>query len=118
MECELCGRNAQLVKAEVEGTFLEVCPNCLKLGRPEIPAAVPTAARSPRDPSASEINPDFAKIVKAARAREGLNITQLADKIREKASVVERVEKGMRPTDMLARKLEKALKIKLLGYEG
>jgi len=51
------------------------------------------------------------------RKKLGMSIEELGKRINEKASVLERVEKGMRPTDALARKLEKALKIKLLDFE-
>ena len=117
MECELCGRNAQLMKTEIEGTVISVCESCSKLGRrTEFTVDIPTKKFSDIDTYA--INPDFSKIIKNARTTSGLTLEQLGMKINEKVSVLERVERGMRPTDALARKLEKALKIKLYGSEN
>lgn len=115
MECELCGRSAQLVRAEIEGTVLSVCDSCAGLGRTaEVKADVPDKPRQHLIEESS-INPGFAKIIK--NARDKMTLEELGKKIGEKASVLDRVEKGMRPTDALARKLEKALKIKLLSFE-
>ncbi|HLC77305.1 MAG TPA: multiprotein-bridging factor 1 family protein [archaeon] len=116
MECELCGRNAQLTKAEIEGTILSVCDSCLRLGR-QVEFTVEMPTKTKREIGTSSINPDFASMIKKARSSQNFSIDQLASKISEKVSVLDRVEKGMRPTDMLAKKLEKALKIKLLGFE-
>jgi uncharacterized protein (TIGR00270 family) len=116
MECEMCGRNAQLVKAEVEGSVISVCQNCIGFGRRiEFSARVPDRRRASLD--VSSINPNFSKIVRSSRIASVLSVEQLGEKIGEKANVIERVEKGMRPTDALAKKLEKALGIKLFGAE-
>lgn len=117
MECELCSRPAQLVKAEVEGTLLSVCNSCTGFGRKVEAKIVDMPKKKPAELGESSINPDFAKIIKNARGKLGMNLEELGKKISEKASVLERVERGMRPTDALARKLEKALKIKMLGYQ-
>lgn len=97
---------------------MNVCDSCARLGRRiDVP---PTKMREkkPLELSVSSISPDFAGKVKAARSAAGLSLEELGKKIKEKASVLERVERGMRPTDGLARKLEKALKIKLLGFQA
>ena len=117
MECELCGRNTNLVKAEIEGTMLSVCNSCSQLGR-RLEVTTELKEKKHLKLDESTINPDFAKKIKESRSRHGLSVEQLASKINEKASVVDRVEKGMRPTDALARKLEKRLRIKLLGFDG
>lgn len=117
MECELCGRHAT-AKAEVEGALLDVCETCARLGR-RVSAQVrmDMPERKQKGIAVSSINPDFAVMIKSGRAKLGMNLEELGKKINEKASVLDRAEKGMRPTDALARKLEKALKIKLLGFE-
>ena len=116
MECELCGRNAQLVKVEIEGTYLSVCPSCSRLGR-VTEVRVELHERQPGRIDQSAINPNFPKIVRNTRASKGFTVDELAAKLVEKASVLERIEHGMRPTDALARKLQRALGIKLLGHE-
>ena len=62
------------------------------------------------------INPDFAAIIKEARETRKLTREQLAKRINEKVSVIERVEKGMRPDERLRKKLENALNIDM-SYE-
>ena len=62
------------------------------------------------------INPDFATIIKKAREAKKLTREQLANRINEKSSVIERVEKGMKPDEKFRRKLENALNIDM-GYE-
>ena len=116
MDCELCGRHAELVKAEVEGITLSVCNNCAQFGR-RLEVTAEIKEKRPLTIDVSSINPNFAKIIRNARTAQKLTLENLATKINEKSSVLDRVEKGMRPTDSLARKLEKTLKIKLLGFE-
>lgn len=116
MECELCGRGTQLVKAEIEGVILSVCSNCSNLGRKaEFSYDMPDRPKMRIDEK--QIKPDFVSIIRKARTDAGLTIIQLAEKIGVKSSVLERIEHGMRPTNDVANKLEKALKIKLLGVE-
>ncbi len=116
MECELCGRRAT-AKAEVEGALLDVCETCARMGRRISAPMIDMPERKQKEISVSSINPNFATIIKNTRTKAGLSLEGLGKNINEKASVLERVERGMRPTDALARKLEKALKIKLLGFE-
>ncbi len=117
MECELCGRTASLTKTEIEGTVLAVCSSCAALGRNAEPKITDIPKKKMIEPVESVINPDFASTVKAARSRVGLSLEDLGRKINEKASVLDWVERCMRPTDELARKLEKSLKIRLLGFQ-
>lgn len=117
MDCELCGRADAKASAEVEGTRLTVCESCARLGRRLDPIKVEMKGKRPEGVNVSSINPNFASILRNARKNLGISLEDLGKRINEKASVIERVEKGMRPTDALAKKLEKALKIKLLGYE-
>jgi len=116
MECELCGRNAHLVPTKIEGTILSVCDTCSNLGK-KAEISVEIADRRQNRMDFNIIDPNFSKIIMSSRTKAGLSLEDLGKKINEKASVIERVEKGMRPTDALARKLEKSLKIKLLGYQ-
>lgn len=116
MECELCGRNARLVPTKIEGTVLSVCDNCSNLGKKaEISVEIVDKRQNRMD--FNIIDPNFSKIIANSRNKAGLNLEELGKKINEKVSVLDRVEHGMRPTDELAKRLEKALKIKLLGYQ-
>lgn len=62
-----------------------------------------------------EVVENYAYLVRTAREKLGLTAAELAARIKEKESVVKRVESGrLRPTIELARKLERALGVKLL----
>lgn len=115
MECSVCGRNATLVRARIEGTVLRVCPECARLGE-FVPEAEAPQKKQQRLLEISEINPDFSSMIKIARERNNLTHENLARKINEKMNIIERVEHGMKPTKELSKKLEKALSIKLLDF--
>ncbi len=138
--CEICGKRAtRLSKVSVEGAVLTVCENCRELGevvREAAPPRKPTEVQriSARGAGArvrigvglpsvkgtggfaeTELVRNYGQVVK--RAREGLGLSHhvLGLKISEKASVIQKIEAGkLVPDDVLAGKLEHALKIKLL----
>jgi len=117
MECEMCGRSIDYpVKTRIEGSVLSVCNNCSLLGeRVDIRTEVRDKKRITLD--TKSINPNFAKIIRSTRISSVMSVEQLAEKLAEKSTVIERIEKGMRPTDDLAKKIERALSVKLFGTE-
>ncbi|MBI2971343.1 MAG: TIGR00270 family protein [Candidatus Aenigmarchaeota archaeon] len=119
MECELCGREA-VRRALIEETVLRVCERCSTLGTAvaEQPPQKPAAPLPEKPPEELVLHPQFAQLVKGAREQRGLTRQQLATQLNEKLSAIERVERGMRPDKQLARKLERALGIRMLGYEA
>ncbi|MDI6721200.1 MAG: multiprotein-bridging factor 1 family protein [Candidatus Aenigmarchaeota archaeon] len=117
MECEVCGSASALKKARVEGTLLKVCEKCARLGNVvDEPLFLPPKRKAEQTFKESIIDPDFANKIKKARKNIGLTIEELSKKISVGIGVVERIERGMRPTDEVARKLEKVLRIKLLDF--
>ncbi|MBI2578590.1 MAG: TIGR00270 family protein [Candidatus Aenigmarchaeota archaeon] len=113
-ECEMCGWNGDLVRANVEGTILRVCKKCSVLGAKMEEAKTEQKPLSlARKMEISEFVPDFAEKIRHARESAGMNKSDLARRIGVSPSLLSRIEKGMRPTDALARKLEKELKIGL-----
>lgn len=112
----MCGSGASLRKAYVEGTLLRVCDRCSNLGKvvedlPAVPQRKPVA-----ELKESVIDPDFASIVRDARKSAGMTVEELSGRVSVGVSVLHRIENGMRPTDDVARRLEKALHIKILGF--
>ena len=62
-----------------------------------------------------EITEDFSTKIRQAREKLGLTHEELGKRINEKSSVIGKLETGkMNPSNILATKLEHALKIKLL----
>ena len=135
MRCEVCGhkiRNSP-IRAEIEGAKLTVCMECSKHGktiREEETELWQTAPKKPLTPISftpkkktmqakveitQEVVEGYDAKIRQAREKLGLSHEELGKKINEKASVVSKLETGkMRPNNMLATKLEHALKIKLL----
>jgi putative transcription factor len=118
-ECELCGRQTEeRYIATVENVELRVCTRCAK-GRHVTPEFVP-ASRSfstglARPEMSGEIVEDYGNRVRIAREHMKIPIKVLAEMISEKEGVISRVEQQkMTPPDPLRKKLEHALKIKLI----
>jgi putative transcription factor len=130
--CEMCGGEEPRLRAVlVEGTRLLLCPRCARFGT-EIPQpAVARAPRSrpppaaptrtppravPREPAEAEVDlaPDYPERIRRAREGKGWKQEELARRIQEKLSVIEKLEKGkMRPSDALVSKLERSLGVRL-----
>jgi putative transcription factor len=132
LQCEVCGHQifGTPIRAIIEGAKMTVCSECSKLGsgywepKPQRRAKKrikrqPTISFSKRQqrPTVTEtleLVGDFGQRVR--QAREGLELSHedLGRKIRERVSVIRKIESGkMIPDLVLAEKLEHALKITL-----
>lgn len=111
----MCGKSSELSKARIEETFLRVCRFCARLGEIIKEEPVKEAVKT-EEMRFVEIIPQFSAAIKEARKQKKLSLKELALQIKEKESVIKRTENGMRPTNVVAKKLEKALGIQLLGY--
>ncbi|MGB9675770.1 MAG: multiprotein bridging factor aMBF1 [Candidatus Bathyarchaeales archaeon] len=134
MRCEVCGRKiyGKPYNVIIEGAKLTVCSECSKHGKlileeekpkapmPTKPKATPTPRLQQQRPQESklasfELVEDFNVKIKQAREKLGLSHEDLGKKLNEKVSVLRKIETGkMTPDDVLAKKLEHELKIKLL----
>lgn len=124
-QCEMCGTEAKLVDAIVEGSILSVCSRCAKFGNV---IAIQKPVENPRpskkleikqeiemDKEVETIVEDYSLLVRKARERKGLKQEELARFIAEKESVIQKVESGhLEPSFSLAKKLEQFLGIKLI----
>lgn len=136
MQCEVCGRHIMGTpyKAIIEGARLIVCNDCALLGsmsweiktnerfrlssKPKKSLRnkpkTATKRQSPLEP-ALELVKDFGTRIRQARESRGLSHEDLGRKINEKISQLKKLEgHKMVPNHKLAKKLEYALKIKLL----
>ena len=113
---------------------MTVCEKCARLGTPyheppkpkaalkgtvakRIPLTRKTSikASTPKIDNSLELIDDYGAKVRQAREKLGLTHEDLGKKIGEKVSVLKKIETGkMVPDNVLARKLEHALQIKLL----
>ena len=140
MLCELCGKETPLTsRIRIEGTILNVGPECVRFGEridpPPSPSGAATAALRPRpgvgpvrpaggrrleerdlyqEIGEMELAPDWPKRVRTAREARTWTPEDLGKKLNEKKSVVLKIESGnFRPPDDLVRKLERLLQVRL-----
>lgn len=122
MICELCGKpiTGKPTKVWIEGAQLTVCHRCTRYGSIVKPAIKrvshqPPKRRELRLESEDKVLVDnYNVLIRQARESMGLTQADLARLISEKESIIRRLESGrMAPTLELAKKLEKALKVKL-----
>jgi putative transcription factor len=132
LQCEVCGCKifGEPVRSIIEGAKMIVCNKCGKLGsgywnpKPQIRKRYSINSQ-PIQPYAKkkksivvseeyEIVTDVGNIVRQARNRINLSHEDLGRKIREKVSVLRKIENGKMIPDLgLAERLEHALKITL-----
>jgi putative transcription factor len=133
MRCEVCGREiyGNPYYRVIEGGKLTVCGQCSQFSQqtwdPTRPQArkMPTRRRSAQPRRRSDIDTaenlelveGYGMLVKKARQKKGLSVEDFAKQIREKESVVKKLEKeNMNPPMNLVRKVQNALGVKILEY--
>jgi len=107
-----------LYRAEIEGTILEVCENCLKFG--ENLGEIQTSEVKAPVKIKSEIREEtvfvdnYGELIVESRKKMNLTREEFAKKINERESLIKRIEsEKMRPDDKLTEKIERFLGIKL-----
>ena len=123
-ECTLCGREVdRLFLAVVEGTKIEICEACGKFGnvlkeiRPEPKVEIGYIKKSSTpelEEPEEELKPDYGRLIIQARQKLELERKEFSMKIKEKESIIRRVElQQMTPDDRLIKKIEDFLEIRL-----
>jgi putative transcription factor len=136
LQCEVCGSkiHGKSYTVIIEGAKLTVCTECSKHGKiiieeakPKTPILKPRIMLPhPKAPSktpsratietAQELVENFDSKIRQAREKLGISHEELGKKINEKVSLLRKLETGkMKPDNVLAVKLEHALKIKLIA---
>ena len=122
--CDVCGKNTSTFRVNIENAILSVCENCSKFGIN--PTEIPLSKIEPKQnqkklkpvslPEEIEIiAQDFSQKIKEAREKLNLKQVELANKISEKESIINKLESSQFPPSIeLAKKLEKFLNIKLI----
>ncbi|MBW2992575.1 multiprotein bridging factor aMBF1 [Candidatus Woesearchaeota archaeon] len=121
----MCGKEIEdYYRARIEGTILNVCENCVKFGKiiesvksaPKEEIKEQQKAEKPPEPEiVEELVEDYAQRIKNKREKLGLKQEDLAKKINEKESIIQKIESGhFTPSIKLAKKLERFLEIKLI----
>ena len=133
MRCEVCGREifGSPNYRVIEGGKLTVCGQCAQFSTQEWDPTRPQARKTPtRRRSAQpaprrrsdidsaeslELVDDYGMLIKKARQKKGLSVEDFARQIREKESVVKKLEKeNMNPPMNLVKKVQNSLGIMIL----
>ena len=135
MQCEVCGRQifGDPVRAIIEGAKMTVCSKCGKLSsgfwepkaqpqprartgiqRQATPISYSKRTQMPTVAESLELVSDLGQRVREARRGLDMSHEDLGRKIREKVSLIRKIESGkMVPDNAVVEKLEHTLKIKL-----
>ncbi len=125
--CEVCANPVTGAPrlTMIEGSLLQVCNSCSQLGTTFVERRLPERRVLSPNPGSSrrkllepefELLIDFHKVIREAREKMGLSQEQLGLRIAEKTSVIKLLESGrLKPNIILARKLERFLKIQLFA---
>ena len=121
--CEMCGKEARLVTAEVEGGELRVCSLCARYGKVKKEVTSFGVHKPSRRKIASEIPQfkvveNYSSLIRSARENTGMSQEVFAKFLNERASVVAKWEQGHRkPKVNAARSVGKRLRINLVEKE-
>ena len=111
--CQKCSKLGKLITSKIHSTKIS------SVSSPKIRIPLSTPKRNYTSVQFSEPEVDlvngFSHLIRQARERMGISQEELGQKTNEKPSVIRLVESGrLKPNDILIRKLERFLKIKLL----
>jgi putative transcription factor len=129
-QCEICGAEIAGLpqRIVIDRSTLDVCKSCARFGKPEdkwtpVPRKMVPVERAfiakwpqPRDQFKDlvELVPEFGRKIRNAREALGMSPEQLGLRIKEKATLLKKIEReDISPEDEVRKKLEKELKIKL-----
>jgi putative transcription factor len=132
MQCEICGAEirGKPLCITIDNSELQVCPKCAQYGKPvdkrtPVSRKVSPVARTVIKPQnkpkrdffdilKDELLDNYAQIIRDARAVKGWSQEDLAENIKEKATLIKKIERSeIVPEDSVRKKLEYALNIKL-----
>ncbi|WP_135604074.1 multiprotein bridging factor aMBF1 [Methanococcoides sp. NM1] len=140
MQCEICGTEikGQAVDVTIDGSQLKVCSKCSQYGTavkarspvsrkispvsPQTRMSGPKKTGQRRDPFAElndELVDEYDKIIRDAREKRGWSQEVLATKVKEKASLIKKIERAeIIPEDSVRKKIERTLNIHLTERLG
>ena len=119
--CEMCGKGANLINADVEGVELKLCQNCLKYGVVKKSSSSFSMGGSFKKRIVNKDEPEFkvvnnySSLLRSARESKNMNQEDFAKFLKERSSIVTKWESGnLKPRVGIARKLSKLLNINLI----
>jgi len=132
MQCEICGAEIREkpLCITIDSSELQVCQKCAPYGKPidkrtpisrKVSPVVRTVTRTEKRPKKdffdilkNELLDNYVQIIRDARESKGWSQEDLAENIKEKASLIKKIERSeIVPEDSVRKKLEHTLNIKL-----
>ncbi|MCQ1534150.1 TIGR00270 family protein [Methanosarcina sp. KYL-1] len=132
MQCEICGAeiHGKPISITIDNSELQVCPKCAPYGKPvdkrspvsrkisPVARVAPRTLKRPQkdffDILKDELLDNYEQIIRDAREARGWSQEDLAEKIKEKASLIKKIERReIVPEDSVRKKLEHTLNIRL-----
>lgn len=113
--CEICGKSECSVLANIEGSNIEVCNECSKMGKvinkiknePTKKIVHPKKIEKEEIEIEQRIVKNFSEIIKNLRESENMTQKEFAQKLNEKLSVIRHIESGdFTPTLDFAEKIK------------
>ena len=125
--CEICGIQIidNPIRVYVEGNVLRVCRACSQRGKPSNELQknqIRVSAKTKKIAMPNKITfhdstilvDNFSEVIRKSRMKQGLTHEQLGLIIKERASLLRKIESGsLKPDDELAKKLERYFRINL-----
>lgn len=125
--CEICGIQItdHRERVYVEGNLLTVCKACSKRGKPSnnqqnIQRKLPARPKKIEKPDKITFEDsvilvkNFSEVIRNSRMSKGFTHEQLGLLIKERASLLRKIESGsLKPDEVLAKKLERFFRINL-----
>ncbi|HLC98068.1 MAG TPA: multiprotein-bridging factor 1 family protein [Candidatus Nanoarchaeia archaeon] len=119
--CDLCGREAELHRAEIEGVELSVCSSCVRHGKQKAPVPqsfVPRKQHIAREAPVERLVENFSCLLRRSREARQMTQNDFAAFLQERSSTVAKWESGaLQPDIAVARKLERKLGVSLVEKE-
>jgi putative transcription factor len=114
-KCQICGKEVDsTVKAKIEGAVMHVCDSCADMGEKVNKKEKKRKKKKRRRKSSKKtLANNYGTRVKDAREDRKLSISELADTLNEKTSVLKIETEDLKPDKSLAGKLSKELDIEL-----
>lgn len=119
--CELCGREGDLLKTELEGVELSLCSSCSKFGKVkrynETSFRVKPRYVQPEEPELKVVE-NYFELIRNAREKRNLNQEDFAKLLQERESQISKWELGhFKPSVETAEKMGRILGMNLVMKE-
>ena len=118
VSCDVCGERPAMVKARIDSSVLQVCMQCASLGNTIARLDLPVKSQKVLPVAAEEAEEslvdDYAMRIRIARESANLTQEEFALKLNVSLAVLKAAESNKRLDLQTAKRIEKAIGIKLL----